>query len=184
MTSQIPDSIQFDGKTFSIAAVHGNELFNPHLIGLHPLPTVTSCWRGYVCKYAVSDNQLQLDELALSLDKSDPTQVIRINGRQPSPPVNQYTFLNTHFNQIGLIMPFSGGLLAADEFIQELYVHMGFQPAWKYKVIFELTFKNGILLDKKDVSIPIELIRNKILSSDSIEERHAAKLGLKMDYGF
>lgn len=42
-------------------------------------------------------------------------------------------------------VPLSGGLLLGEGFIQELYVHMGFHPAWKYLHVIELIFEGGQL---------------------------------------
>ncbi len=36
---------------------------------------------------------------------------------------------------------FTGGLPIAADFIQELYVHLGFHPAWKFREV------HGIILD-------------------------------------
>ena len=40
----------------------------------------------------------------------------------------------------------------ADGFIQNLYVHMGFHPAWKYREVHELLFEDGRLLHAQDRS--------------------------------
>ncbi len=49
-------------------------------------------------------------------------------------------------------VPFTGGILLADGFIQELYTHMGFHPAWKYREVHELIFDKGILTEAHDRS--------------------------------
>lgn len=42
-------------------------------------------------------------------------------------------------------IPLSGGLLLGEGFIQELYAHMGFHPAWKCLHVIELIFEGGQL---------------------------------------
>ncbi|MCU0534809.1 MAG: hypothetical protein MUD14_13030 [Hydrococcus sp. Prado102] len=56
-----------------------------------------------------------------------------------------------------------------NHFIQDLYVHLGFQPAYKYKTVLELIFDGGELIDEADKSEEMERFRQKIphLSRDS-----------------
>lgn len=64
-------------------------------------------------------------------------------------------------------MDFTGGILVADGFIHNLYVHMGFQPAWKYETVFELTFSQGTLLDTTDVSRQMAGLRDAMTRQPS-----------------
>jgi hypothetical protein len=48
-----------------------------------------------------------------------------------------------------------GGLLLGAGFIEELYVHMGYHPAWKSKTVLELTFDDGRLDAVHDRSEPM-----------------------------
>ena len=59
------------------------------------------------------------------------------------------------------LVPFTGGLLLGADFIEELYVHMGFHPAYKYQHVLELTFETGQLLSQSDRSIEMEEIRHR-----------------------
>jgi hypothetical protein len=63
---------------------------------------------------------------------------------------------------LGHRVPFSGGLLLADDFIDELYVHMGFHPAWKYREVHELVFLDGDLVLEADRSEQIAEFRQEI----------------------
>lgn len=146
MTAQIHDSFLLQDKTYSVVGVNGGSLFHPQDQSMQPLPRITSCWRGYVCTYKISDSKLLLDSLQVNLAHEGPA----INN---IPPVfsSRGTFDNI-YKDIHLRMDFTGGILVADGFIHNLYVHMGFQPAWKYETVFELTFSQGTLLDTTDVS--------------------------------
>jgi hypothetical protein len=53
-------------------------------------------------------------------------------------------------------------MLIAADFIQELYVHMGFHPAWKYRSVFEMIFSEGHLTEWHDVSEQIAAIRDRM----------------------
>jgi hypothetical protein len=52
-------------------------------------------------------------------------------------------------------------LLIADDFIQSLYVHMGFHPAWKYRTVLELAFEGGQEVAVHDMSAQMEALRNE-----------------------
>ena len=55
-------------------------------------------------------------------------------------------------------------MLIADDFISELYEHMGFHPPWKYKVVWELVFEEGRLLKAVDCSQRMAEVRDRLLS--------------------
>lgn len=186
MTAQFPDTLEFKGKSYVVAAIQGEGLFDPYSFGLHPIPSITACWRGYVCSYIIDQGQLKLGELSVSLEKSSEPVKIEINGISPSPPSQEVELFNTRFKQLGLAIPFSGGILAADGFIRELYVHMGFQPAWKYQEVFELIFEKGMLQYSADVSRSIKTVRDKITAANGgkMPQIDFSDLGLKMNYGF
>ena len=46
----------------------------------------------------------------------------------------------------------TGGLRLGQGFIRELYVHMGFAPAWKFEEVHELRFESGRLVAAVDES--------------------------------
>lgn len=171
MTAQIPDTLLFNDKSFSIVGVNGNELFNPQSIGLHPIPFSTACWRGYVCEYKLHNNTLVLDRLQISLEVDAGAQEERklasqrgpvINGVSPSTPDGEIPTARKLYEGLNLSIKFTGSILAGDGFIQELYVHMGFHPAWKYQTVFELQFEGGKVLEIHDLSSKMERIRLKM----------------------
>ena len=156
MTAQINDWFLFQDQKFSLVGVKGGNLFHPAAYGMQPLPRMTSCWRGFVCTYKTLDNALLLDTLQINLGQEGPL----INHLQPvfsttSTFDNIYPDLNLHID-------FTGGMLVASGFIQALYVHMGFHPAWKYETVFELTFSQGSLLETKDVSERMAELRKEM----------------------
>lgn len=168
MTAQIPDSFLLDISEFSLVGIKGNGLFNLEQFGIRPIGMSSDCWRGYRCLYTLKNDKLLLDELYLSLGTLDGRKFISedgpiINGVKPSrPPNDHFTFNNTYEN-LGLNINFSGGLLIGREFIEELYVHMGFHPAWKYREVFELLFDTGKLIEKRDVSNAMQEFRGKMV---------------------
>lgn len=162
MTAQIPDHFILDGTSYSL--VDGIGLFSPLDYGLEPIMTVTSCWRGYICTYTTQEQRLVLDTLDISLrnflqPESLASDAPRLNGV----PAQRKRSILAH-SYVGLALPisYSGRLLIADDFIRELYVHMGFHPAWKYRTVIELSFDGGNLTGRRDASAEMQMVRKKM----------------------
>ncbi|MBS3793093.1 hypothetical protein KGY77_10685, partial [Candidatus Bipolaricaulota bacterium] len=60
-------------------------------------------------------------------------------------------------------LDYTGGLLLGDEFIQDLYTHMGFQAPWKYEKVIELIFEEGKLQKETDRSERMAVLRDEKL---------------------
>ncbi|MBL8820726.1 MAG: hypothetical protein JNL58_32185 [Planctomyces sp.] len=94
-----------------------------------------------------------------------------INGVTPTDAEGEHDWFNNHYRNINYHLEYSGGRLIANGFIRDLYVHMGFQPAWKYKCVRELLFENGRLTSNTDRSTEMAELRQSFLatrdSSDS-----------------
>lgn len=156
MTAQIHDVFLLQDKRLSIVEVSGGGLFHPQKHDMQPRPRITSCWRGYFCTYAILHDRLVLESLQVNLNQEGPV----INSAHPLFSASS-TFDNID-HEIHLPMDFTGGILATDGFIQKLYVHMRFQPAWKFETVFELTFSTGTLLETKDVSRQMAELRERM----------------------
>lgn len=156
MTAQMHDLFLFQEKNFSIAEVNGGGLFQPASHGMQPMPSITSCWRGYVCTYAAPYNKLQLHTLQVNLGQEGP-EIHNIR------PVFSRDRFDNVYHDIHLPIDFTGSIRIATGFIQELYVHMGFAPAWKYESVFELSIAQGDVLDTKDISQPMAALREKMI---------------------
>jgi hypothetical protein len=102
-------------------------------------------------------NKLLLDTLQVNLSQEGPV----IQNVHPEFPAKG--LFNHVYHELDLSMNYSGGMLVADGFIRELYVHMGFHPAWKYETVFELVFSQGTLLETKDVSQRMAELRKEMM---------------------
>ena len=171
MTAQIHDSIQIEGKQYSIVGVTGDGLFDPGSLGVMLVAPMTSCWRGYICEYKVFERRLLLDRLQLSIGTRFELGKAPAPAPPTGPPINgvQPTFQQRSFNNVyenlNLDVRFTGRLLAGDGFIRELYVHMGFQPAWKYETVLELVVEGGTVLEILDISKQMGQTRDRIRQS-------------------
>ncbi len=157
MTAQVPDYITYRRRSFDIAGINGTGLFDPESHGMTLESGLSSCWRGYVAYYTVHNRSLYLRKLELAM-------LIPANG----PP---YLYGAPRDPETGCYrngvepVPFTGGMLLGRDFVHELYVHMGFAPAWKYREVHELEFECGRLLKATDRSDQIALVRANILDS-------------------
>ncbi len=152
MTAQMHDSILLDDRKFSIVGLNGEDLFKPAEFNLQPRMSITSCWRGYVCEYKIESNKLFLNILQINLHEQGPL----INKVEPI--FSKATFDNV-YNHLNLPIDFTGEIIAGDRFLRELYVHMGFQPAWKYETVHQLTISHGSVLAEKDISQEMRQVR-------------------------
>jgi len=146
--------VVYQGRELSLAGVKGEGLFDPTDHGLKPVMISTACWRGFVCTYEVVEVRLRLRDLEIGLDDDQ----VELCGRRPQ----RERFGGQRFTELAHPVPFTGGLLLADGFIQELYVHMGFHPAWKFEVVHELIFADGELTSAADRSREIAQLRQEI----------------------
>ncbi len=150
-----------------IAGISDGELFQPKSLNLLPVGNCTACWRGYRALYTILDSRLVLDELNINLgnEYGDYLEILGppINGVDPVEfPGKMKLFRSAYF---GLQLPikYTGGVLIAREFIESLYVHQGFHPAWKYRSVIELLFNDGSLENAMDRSERMEEIRNQLI---------------------
>jgi hypothetical protein len=174
MTAQINDVFRYRDTEYALAGISEGELFDISVLDLKPAMASTACWRGYQAVFGVVQSRLVLDTLHVNLiwGGEGKQHHVReegpvINGVTPSPPRKGFDFFNNHYEGLDYHLEYSGGLLLADGFIQSLYVHMGFHPAWKYKTVIELTFEGGILKQEFDRSQKMADIRELVIRSQS-----------------
>lgn len=166
MTAQVQDSLSYGGEKHALVAASHGEPFSPTAAGYRPVMASTACYRGYVCGYEVKDEQLRLCELWVNHQPGEAP----VSRRLQPPDLNGVVgvwdensfFGNWHFSNVALPLTYTGGLLIARDFIRELYVHLGFHPAWKYHHVHELVFEHGRLVESRDTSLDVARLRTKI----------------------
>ena len=57
-------------------------------------------------------------------------------------------------------MAFTGTLTLGADFVWSTYVHMGFHPSWRYRVVWDLTFGAGKLMQETDRSADMARMRD------------------------
>lgn len=163
MTAQINDRVFHCGRRYSLAGMNGEGLFDPSDYGLKPESCLSACWRGYHVDYEVRDSTLLLTSVTIGL--SLPDKLLASRGQLPFAPgviMGKPKFGLGTIEGLSSSVPYTGGLLIADNFIRELYVHMGFHPAWKFQDVRELIFEHGRLLEDHDRSSAMAALRERL----------------------
>ncbi len=177
MTAQIDDIFIYQANPYAIAGISNPDaLFDPKTVGLHPMSHSTACWRGYQCIYGIEDGRLVLLEFSVNTSEiihAPPRSGLTTRFKYVEPPKIgecvpqkyggrfEYEYENFNFE-----IDYSGGILLATGFIEELYEHMGFAPAWKYEEVHELIFEHGLLVSNADVSDKVAELREKMKNAE------------------
>jgi hypothetical protein len=148
MTAQLSDTFVWRGREYALAEAEGGPLFDPADHGLEVRMISTACWRGFVCRYGVDDEQLVLTALSVGMDEP-PAELFGASWDDG--------FLG--YRPIRVKVPFTGRMLIGDDFLPEWYVHAGFHPAWKYREVHELEFASGRLTGHRDRSAELSQVR-------------------------
>ena len=151
MTAQIPDSFLFKGEEYCLAGLVGDELFSPDQYGMEPMTINTACWRGFYAAYEITDTGIYLRELTM---REKGGNYKSINGVEPD--IQDY---EATYRDVNLPIPFTGTIRLAKDFIKELYIHMGFQKPTSFKIVLDLLFERGCLVEIRDRSEEIEAKR-------------------------
>lgn len=154
MTAQIQDRVIYQRRNYHLTAFRGGPLFEPAAHNLSPVPPHTACWRGWHGVYALRGDELILRHLYINLLEEQPI----LFGVQPE--VDRFDGLR--YRRVDIPVGFTGGMLLAKDFIQELYVHMGFHAPWKYREVQELIFEGGRMISARDCSLLAAQMRERM----------------------
>jgi hypothetical protein len=157
MTAQIPDEFTYNGEKFSLVGLRGNGLPTPEDFGVHPYFRCTACWRGFVMKYQFTDNHLILDGMLVNVKKPP-----KINGVEPqNAKETGNSIFDYSYQNLNLKTEFTGSVLLAKDFIQQMYIHMGFQRPMAFRTVVEFQVENGDITEIRDLSKKMEKEREK-----------------------
>lgn len=163
MTAQISDTFFYENNDYSIVALQNHLNFNPEDYGITPKCCCTACWNGYFCKYKISTEGIFLKDLFINADEY-PT----INGVDAYKG-DIFEYMGHHlYKDINIKINYTWGILIGKDFLDEYYIHMGFQRPYAYKTVKELIFENGRLIKVVDYSQDMAQMR-KNLSHDDIQ---------------
>lgn len=159
MTAQISDSFTYRGEEHDLVGIQGKgHLYEPSEHGIRCVMIHTACWRGYYAHYDVRDAELRLAKLTMRVAPETPRPVTVLGVGPKSSDDDGFLV----FDPIDRRYPFTGSLRLGKDFIEELYVHMGFHPPWKFRVVHELAFEDGRLVREVDCSKAMAKIRARL----------------------
>lgn len=182
MTAQIKDKFSYRKKSHSLAGINGSGLFDPAQHKIRVVPNSTNCYRGYYCTYEVEGEVLLLTEVHLALSEKHQASAARGDGPRLFGKVpRRYTeygesmlptgevrtsWESSYFKIDGIRepIPFTGGLLIGDDFIREMYYYTVFQPACTFRIVHELMFDSGRLIEEHDRSAQMAEFREMLSS--------------------
>ena len=164
MTAQAHDRVLWRGADFLLVGVDGDLLFDPLEHGLDPTPTTTANWRGWVARYEIRNDHLLLAELTDVGHQRGPQA--SLPALRDTEPISDGDHGPFRYENLDWLLEFSGRLIVARGFIQSLYRHMGFHPAWKFEESWELSFDEGRLTDARDLSNEMRKTRQEIESGN------------------
>jgi hypothetical protein len=157
MTAQMPDQFLYKEESFVLIGFKGSNLFNPEDYGIYPIMASTACYRGFVASYTITDQQLILNGLML---RSQEEKLTEINERATIKWKSPMGF-NFMYRDLNFPIKFTGFILLGKDFIDEMYVHMGFQRPISFETVIEFQFKDGEIVAVNDFSELIAKLRKE-----------------------
>jgi hypothetical protein len=157
MTAQISDTVFYKGEAYGLVGIHANGMFDPDAYNLKAVDSCCSaCWRGVHCEYAIRNNEIRLATVRTLLGKS----AKELFGVKPDYDDKNYggIFTACYFN-LHKKLSLTGGIVIARDFMEDIYLQMGFQSAWIYREVHELIFDNGEILQAHDRSKELAAFR-------------------------
>ncbi len=144
MTAQISDTFLYKGQEYFLIGIRGGELVCPEQFGMEPEMIITACYRGFYATYELTEDALYLRTFTLS-EKNN--KYLPIQGVMPAKNNYQATYYG-----LSLTIPFTGKLRLARDFIEDLYVHMGFQKPSAFRAVLDITLNDGKIIKVNDRS--------------------------------
>ncbi|MHA1459100.1 MAG: hypothetical protein ACTSO6_10645 [Promethearchaeota archaeon] len=185
MTGQIPDKLIYNKNSYSIVGLKGHGLPAPLDFGLEPISPHTANWRGFVMTYEIVNSLLILQNMDVTV-KEMKDDLPLINSITPEAKKEGY--INLTYTNLNFKTQFVGKILIAKDFIDTMYVHMGFQSPLSFKKVIELNILDGAMTKFTDFSEIMETYRNNNISdgkhgsTENLQEWIARTFSLDYDF--
>jgi hypothetical protein len=149
-TAQIPDTFIFKSEEYSLIGKTEGDFATPRQFGMTAVMIHTACYRGYYATYELTETGLFLRKFTLREKEGN---YLPISGVHPVINKERY---QAEYSNLNVIVPFSGKIRLAKGFIQEFYIHMGYQKPTAFKTVLDITLKDGKVVTIKDRSEEME----------------------------
>ena len=203
MTAQIHDTVFFDNNIYDLIGGDESKLASPEMFGMRAQMIHTACYRGCIFRYEISEGLLVLREMVIMTadGKYEPICGIEPEIMKDYEEVGKETFdgatiITMHggpypgaaeYKGLSVNIPFTGKLRIARDFIQDMYIHMGFQKPSAYATVIDIVFHAGKVAEIIDRSAETEKIRGAFKKKykknglEVIEDAFSLDLDLDLD---
>ncbi|MCG6137167.1 MAG: hypothetical protein MET45_21460 [Nostoc sp. LLA-1] len=155
MTSQIPDTFLYKGQKYELVGLNGEGLVTPQDYGMQPPMLHTACYRGFYSTYEITDEGLFLTKMVIGQVEGGHKP---IQGIMPQIPAGDRHGYPT-YQGLKLLTPFTGTIRLGRDFIQDLYVHMGYQKGSAFETLLDFSFETGKMVSVQNISAENETKR-------------------------
>jgi hypothetical protein len=178
MTAQAMDSVFYKGEKYSLVGKTDGELATPARYGMESEEMDTGCYRGYIAEYEITETQLYLREFRL---RERNKRYLPIGSNIPEVLGNGRLGI---YSGLFELIPFTGKIRIAKEFIKELYIHMGFQKPTSFRTVLDISLEHGRIVEIENMSVGMKSKRGRFVSryeeGNMVEMIHEA-FSLDMD---
>lgn len=162
MTAQISDVYSYNGEEFRLIAIENEINFDLEKeYNIKCVPPHTGLWRGHYEEFDVLNDELILRNINACIKGDYPV----INGVT----AEEFDFGLSRYNDVNIPIKYTGSILLGNGFIRDYYIHMGFQQPYAYRVVLELKFKDGVLINKTDYSDKMQELRETLKDKSDLK---------------
>ncbi len=165
MTAQIGNFLKLGETRYSILALSNPINFDPRDLGFTPSPTTSACWAGYWCEYRIStDDKLILQNLYINSKDDIYPEINGIKAKyfEEDDIKTMIQYMGGHlYENIDIPILYNGRVVIGNGFLDEYYVHMGYQNPKGYEEVIEIVFEEGVYLYDIDHSETVKKLREE-----------------------
>lgn len=166
MTVQINDFVQCENKDYEVVSFSDPLSFSPVEYGITPKGFSTICFRGYMCEYLISNEEIVLKNFYINCENDVYPE---INGVVPVIEKDYVLFKGYHYYEgVNIKISYTGKILVGKDLISKYIVPCKFQEGFVYRKLYEVVFDKGIRVDVKDRSKEAKKLRKTIEENQNI----------------
>ena len=159
MTAQAADIYRYRDTNYDCLCLSNGRLFYAREHGFQPEPVDTGCWDGYRCEFEITDVvKLQALYIHDEFGNYPPLNGVRVTPREGVDRLLSNVTLDKYEN-LNMIVDYTGKILLAADFIWEYYIHKGLQRPYAYQTLLSAEFVGGVLKEMRDQSAIAEKLR-------------------------
>ena len=154
MSGQMSDVVVVEGEEFALIEPPSGTLIDLRSYGLKPVSMHSANTRGELVRFRILDNTLLVSDLQVGSLEAPPA----LGGVEAT--TDEYGQVWTY---LGLDLPvdFTGDLVIGADPLLDVYVHVGFLPAWHYERVLAFAIESGNVTASEDRSEQVAAYRSE-----------------------